>query len=209
MGPSQSENSAFSQVKRRRKNGSQDSSIASHAPGAFDTNRFCTDLKRTIGHLQTRNSADDRDKLAVLLSIMCEEIEAKNAQIEAVQRKERRTAKKFDGMMQEVALLRSFKHDQDTREEQLFLHAKHLVEIVEQQKVEIKERQAACSTHDGEIAQLKEREFLAVEQGRRLKVQLVEEQTRASDVEQRLRAELADKERQLAEQKELVRQCMG
>ena len=67
--------------------------------GNFDTNRFCNDLKQTIGHLQTRNSDDDQDKLAVLLSIMCEEIEAKNVKIEAAQRKERRTAKKFDSLL--------------------------------------------------------------------------------------------------------------
>lgn len=97
-------------MKRRNRNGSQDSSKCpigdgnlcpnKQSPkGNFDTNRFCSDLKQTIGNLQTRNSVDDRDKLAVLLNIMCEEIEAKNNKLDTALRKERRTAKKFDGLM--------------------------------------------------------------------------------------------------------------
>ena len=54
---------------------------------------------------------------------------------------------------------------------------------------------------------MKERELFALEQVRKLRVQLLEEQTKASEVEQKLRLSLTDKERQISDQKELVKQC--
>ena len=76
--------------------------------------RHSDDLKRAIDDL--RDELDSCDKQHGLLR------------------------KKYDTAVQEVRLLRKCKQDQDGRESQLFSHTRHLVDMIEQQKFSLKQK---------------------------------------------------------------------
>jgi D-ribose pyranose/furanose isomerase RbsD len=62
-------------------------------------------------NLQRWNLQADKDQLMHVLNHVCEEMEIQDVRIENIAKQERKSSRKFDNLMQEVMLLRQFKHD--------------------------------------------------------------------------------------------------
>ena len=90
--------------------------------------RHSTELKRTIDELRDElESCDNQNQLV---------------------------KKKYDTAIQEVKLLRKCKIDQDDREMQLFTHTRKLVDMIEKQKADLKQRNTQVQILQSESEQL-------------------------------------------------------
>ena len=93
--------------------------------------------------------------------------------MEAAETREQQTAKKMESLNAELTMLAKCKNEQDQREQQIYAHAKNLVDIVEAQKQEIKDKMEECSRLERENAEFKLKELKAVGQQQQAKLEVL------------------------------------
>ena len=75
-------------------------------------------------------------------------------ELESCDKQNQLVKKKYDTAIQEIELLRKCKKDHDDREMQLFNHTRKLVDMIEKQKADLKQRNAQVQILQSESEQL-------------------------------------------------------